>query len=103
LGLLVSALNVYFRDIEHFMGIFFLVWLYLTPIIYPFTIIPLRFRDIVKLNPMTDMALSYRDAFYDGTHPGWIELAYYAVWALVAFVVGMLVFNRLEQGLAEEL
>jgi ABC-2 type transport system permease protein len=103
LGLLFSSLNVYFRDIEHFMSILFLVWMYLTPIIYPYTLVPGRFRSIVKLNPMTDMALCYRAVWYNGAHPGWLELGYYAAWAIGSFVVGLLVFNRLQYDLAEEL
>jgi ABC-2 type transport system permease protein len=103
LGLLVSALNVYFRDIEHFMGIFFLVWLYMTPIVYPFGVVPARFHNYIKLNPMTDMALSYRNVLYNGTFPGWIELGYYVLWAVGILLLGMRVFNRLEQGMAEEL
>ena len=70
LGLLLSVFNVYFRDIQHFMGILFLVWVYLTPIIYPITIVPARFQILLKLNPMTDAALSYRAVLYDGTPSG---------------------------------
>jgi ABC-2 type transport system permease protein len=103
LGLMLSAFNVYFRDIQHFMGILFLVWLYLTPIIYPLSYVPAHFQRLLKLNPMTDASLCYRSAMYDGTHPGWLQLTYFAAWALGTFVVGLLVFNRLEAGLAEEL
>jgi ABC-2 type transport system permease protein len=103
MGLLLSALNVYFRDIEHFLAILFLVWLYLTPIIYPFSIVPSQYQGIVKLNPMTDMALSYRAVWYNGTWPGWFELGYYTIWAVGMIVAGLFVFNRLETGLAEEL
>jgi lipopolysaccharide transport system permease protein len=102
-GLMLSALNVYFRDVEHFMSIFFLVWLYLTPIIYPVTIIPAKYLTIVKLNPMTDAVLCYRQVLYAGTYPGWVELAYFAAWAIGIFFVGRAVFNKLEPGLAEEL
>jgi ABC-2 type transport system permease protein len=102
-GLMLSAANVYFRDIQHFVGILFLVWLYLTPIIYPLSYVPHHYQSLLKLNPMTDAVLSYRAAWYDGTHPGWMELAYFAAWALGMFAVGLLVFNRLEAGLAEEL
>ncbi len=102
-GLMLSAFNVYFRDIQHFMGILFLVWLYLTPIIYPLTVVPAKYATVLKLNPMTDAALSYRAAWYDGVHPGWLELGYFAAWAIGMFVVGLTVFNRLEAGLAEEL
>lgn len=102
-GLMVSAVNVYFRDIQHFVGILFLVWLYMTPIIYPLSYVPPHFQSLLKLNPMTDATLSYRAAWYDGTHPGWLELAYFAAWAVGMLVVGMIIFNRLEAGLAEEL
>jgi ABC-2 type transport system permease protein len=102
-GLMLSAFNVYFRDIQHFMGILFLVWLYLTPIIYPLSYVPARYQGLLKINPMTDATLGYRAAWYDGTHPGWLQLAYFAAWAVGMFAVGLFVFNRLEAGLAEEL
>lgn len=102
-GLAVSALNVYFRDVEHFMGILFLVWMYLTPIIYPLGIVPARFQTILKINPMTDAVLCYRSVLYDGTHPGWLQLSYFAIWAIGLLIVGLTVFSRLEAGLAEEL
>ncbi len=53
------------------MGILFLVWVYLTPIIYPITYVPARFQTLLKLNPMTDASLSYRAVLYDGRPPGW--------------------------------
>jgi ABC-2 type transport system permease protein len=103
-GLLLSALNVYFRDIEHFMNIILLVWLYMTPIIYPLTTTGVaRYVKYLKLNPMTDAVLCYRAVLYDGTLPGWRELGYFAAWAVGMFFVGRYVFNRLEPGLAEEL
>jgi lipopolysaccharide transport system permease protein len=95
---------VYFRDIEHFMSILFLVWLYMTPIIYPITLPGVhKYVTILKLNPMTDAVLCYRDVLYNGTYPGWLELGYFAAWAAGSFLVGRYVFNRLEPGLAEEL
>jgi len=103
-GLLLSALNVYFRDIEHFMNILFLVWLYLTPIIYPTNLGGVKkYLTILKLNPMTDAVLSYRAVLYYGELPGWRELTYFATWAAVVFFLGRFVFNKLEPGLAEEL
>jgi ABC-2 type transport system permease protein len=102
-GLMLSAFNVYFRDIQHFMGILFLMWLYLTPIIYPITYVPHRFLALIKLNPMTDAAVSYRAALYNGVHPGWYALSYFSAWAVGMFAAGLVIFNRLEAGLAEEL
>jgi ABC-2 type transport system permease protein len=102
-GLMLSAFNVYFRDIQHFMGILFLVWLYLTPIIYPLSYVPPHYQTLLKINPMTDATLGYRAALYDGRTPDMLQLAYFAAWAVGMLIVGMVVFNRLEAGLAEEL
>ncbi len=103
-GLLLSSINVYFRDVEHFMGILFLVWLYMTPIIYPITTPGVaKYADILKLNPMTDATLCFRDVLYNGTRPGWFEFLYFLGWAVGIFFLGRYVFNRLEPGLAEEL
>jgi ABC-2 type transport system permease protein len=103
-GLLLGSLNVYFRDIEHFMSIVFLVWLYMTPIIYPITTPGVaRYATLLKLNPMTDAVLCFRATLYNGTFPGAWELAYFAAWAAAMFFIGRNVFNRLEVGLAEEL
>jgi ABC-2 type transport system permease protein len=103
LGLMLSALNVYFRDIQHFMSIVFLVWFYLTPIIYPFSYVPARYHLLLQTNPMTEMSLCYRAVLYDGTLPNWLQFGYFAAWAAVLFAAGLLVFNRLSAGLAEEL
>ncbi len=103
LGLALSALNVYFRDIEHFMGILFLVWMFMTPIVYPIYAVPPHFQSILKLNPMTDATLCYRDVLYNGTFPGWLGFAYFVAWAFAALATGLWVFNRFEKGMAEEL
>jgi ABC-2 type transport system permease protein len=102
-GLLLSSLNVYFRDIEHFMSIVFLVWFYMTPIIYPITAVPAHYRSLLKINPMTDASLCFRAVLYDGRFPEWLQFGYFAAWAAAMVIVGLSVFNKLEGRLAEEL
>jgi len=107
LGLALSALNVYFRDIEHFVGILFLVWFFMTPIVYSFDTLGSAAKpwvvDLLKVNPMTDATLCFRNTLYNGTLPGWLEFGYFAAFAIGSFFVGRAIFNRLEGGLAEEL
>jgi ABC-type polysaccharide/polyol phosphate export permease len=121
LGLMFSVLNVYFRDIEHFLGIFFLLWLYGTPIVYPNNIIltrtvngvadgvryfpdtHIKLMSIMKINPMTEMELLMRETLWNGTFPDWLQLLYYAAWAFAALWVGLKVFAHFEPRLAEEL
>ena len=103
LGLMLSVLNVYFRDVQHFMNILFMVWFYMTPILYSITVVPAKFHLLLKLNPLTDAVLSYQRMLYDGTHPGWFEMAYFGICSVVTLAFGLFVFNRLEPALAEEL
>jgi ABC-type polysaccharide/polyol phosphate export permease len=103
LGLLLGVLNVYFRDVEHFMMIFFMVWMYLTPIVYPPTYLHGNVLLLLKLNPVTDASLSFRDALYYGTMPSPLEMGYVVLAACISLAVGWTVFDHFEGRLAEEL
>jgi ABC-2 type transport system permease protein len=102
MGLLLSSLNVYFRDIEHFMAIALMVWFYLTPIIYPIALAK-QYANFVKINPMTEGVNSFRAVLYYGQFPTALDIGYFTAFALVALGVGWVVFNRLQVGFAEEL
>lgn len=103
LGLALSVLNVYFRDIEHFMGLLFLMWFFMTPIVYNISNLSHGIQVVLKLNPMADGIQCFHSVLYDGALPGGLELSYFVAFAVVSFVVGRLVFNRFEGRLAEEL
>lgn len=101
-GLLVSAVNVYFRDVEHFMSIFIMIWFYLTPIIYPIAIAR-QYAKYIKLNPMTEGVNCFRAVLYYGKFPTAVDFGYFTAFALVMFGLGWLVYTRLQGGFAEEL
>ena len=69
LGLLASALTVYFRDLEHILGIFMMAWMYLTPIMYTIEMVPEELRRFINLNPMTPVTIAFRDVLYYGQVP----------------------------------
>lgn len=108
-GLLLGVLNVFFRDIEHFTNIFFLIWFYLTPVIYPETYLGshhvggISLLTLARINPMTDFSESFRATLYDGTLPPLKAVLYIIAAAAVMVVIGLSVFRRLEGRLAEEL
>jgi ABC-2 type transport system permease protein len=102
MGLLVSAANVYFRDVEHFMSILIMIWLYLTPIIYPITAAK-RYARYIKVNPMTEASNSFRAVLYYGRFPTAVDLGYFVGFAVVIFAVGWTVYTRAQGGFAEEL
>lgn len=105
-SLLFATLNVYFRDVQHFVGIILMVWFYATPIIYPFEYISNSgisyLETLVKINPMTDLILAYRDVLYFGQTPDVGLLAYTAIVAIITFSFSYWLFKRLEINFAEE-
>ncbi len=102
LCLLLSAANVYFRDIEHLYGVLLTVWMYLTPIIYPMEIFDGngRFTNIVKnivlLNPITHYVQYFRAVMMYNTVPGLKENAICLVSSLIVFAFGAFVFKKAE-------
>jgi ABC-type polysaccharide/polyol phosphate export permease len=107
LALLFSALNVYFRDVQHFVGIGMQVWFYLTPIVYRTALADERLgpvgKTIYRLNPMMRFVDAFRDLFYSQRVPPLSTWIGCVVVAVVSLVGGWLVFARLEPRFAEEL
>lgn len=116
LALMLSVANVYFRDTEYFLTIVLQIWLYLTPIIYPLSLVEkassdvgplfgtsITLNNIYGLNPMGHFVTVFRQALYDNRWPDGPELLICVGWAAGALVLGLLVFRRNERGLAEAL
>ena len=112
IALTLSVLNVYFRDVQHLVGILLQLWFYATPIVYPISVVKERadvlgvsvpLRTIYGLNPMVRLVEAYRDCLYDLRLPPAKDLGYLIVVAAVSLAVGLYAFNRLEPKLAEEL
>ncbi len=104
IALLLSAVTVYFRDLEHLIGVAITVWFFATPVIYPLSLFkghpPLD--TLIGLNPMTWLITSYQRVWHGNTWPDPGQLAALAAIGLLAWVVGALVFGRLQRRFAEE-
>jgi ABC-2 type transport system permease protein len=108
IGLTVSVLNVYFRDVQHFVGILMMLWFYATPIVYPITYVPkewkgIPLRHLYTFNPMVRFAETFRDVMYDLRFPSWNDTLFLVVVSGLTLALGMWVFSKLEGRLAEEL
>ncbi len=108
--LLVSALNVFFRDLQHLITIVMMVWFFGTPIIYPLSMVPERFQPFIKfINPMTIYVTYYRNIFYytkfhEGAgFPSVLETIAALGISLLIFFIGYFVFKKLEYRFAEEI
>jgi ABC-2 type transport system permease protein len=101
--MVVSVVTVFIRDLEHFLGIFLFAMFYLTPVLFPISLIPDEARWIFDLNPVTPMIEAYRDIFFYGEWPDWIKLAKLAVAVLLLNVAAFRIFDVLQKRVAEEL
>ncbi len=102
-SLMISAITVYFRDMEHIVGVMMMMWIYLTPVLYPITSIPEKLRWLFKLNPMTFIIECYHSILYWKNIPTINILGYSAIGALISLALGALIFYKLEPNFAEEL
>ena len=103
LTLLVAVATVYFRDLEHITSILMTVWFFLTPVIYPATLIPERFRPFLTLNPAAPLIEAYRAIFFYGRWPEWHELGQLAPALLALFIISFAAFERLQRAVAEQM
>jgi len=105
--LIVSCLNVYFRDVQHLLGIILLIWFYATPVIYPLDLVPERWQglpmhSLLKLNPIAAIVLSYRDILFYAKFPEFSVMIYATIISISTLAFGFFLFNLYEPNFAEE-
>jgi len=103
LGFIVSSITVYFRDLQHFIGVALQLLFYATPIVYSVDIIPETYRWILNLNPMSYIITAYRNIFYNQTMPDISQLLMILGISIIVCLLGYCIFNKLQRGFAEEL
>lgn len=94
LGMILSTVAVFFRDMIHLYGIFTMVWMYLTPIIYPEEILVGVMQTIMKLNPLYYYVDYFRQLTLYGTLPGVQELLVMCGCSAVSLLLGVAVFKK---------
>jgi lipopolysaccharide transport system permease protein len=97
----IASLGVFLRDIVQGVALILMAWMYLTPIIYPESIVPEKFRPYINSNPFTPLIRSYRRIILEGTAPDWHGLAYFSLFALLAFIFGYWWFARTRKNFAD--
>lgn len=99
----VSCVTVYFRDLQHFIGVFLQLMFYATPIAYSVSRVPENFQWVAKINPMSYIIEGYRAIFYDGVMPNLVGLGILAIISLIFCILGYCFFKQMQKGFAEEL
>ncbi len=95
-GLIVSTVNVFFRDLQHLYGVFLMLLMWLTPIFYPPEIVPASFRFIQTYNPLFAIIQCCRSSFLYGALYNMNELFFAMGSAIVALIIGIIVFYKFQ-------
>lgn len=93
-GLILSAVAVKFRDIIHLYSVFITALMYLTPVIYPLSLLPVGIKQIVLLNPITNILTMFRDVMLYGTIPSVSSILIAAGESVCVMGIGVWVFYK---------
>ncbi len=101
-SLMISSVNLFFRDLERLTSIFVTLLFYFTPIIYPETMIPEKYKSFINLNPLSPLMISWRNLFLNGTLEP-VSLTVVFAYSIFVFMLGYMVYRKLSWKFAEVL
>lgn len=97
LGMALSALAVFFRDVTHLWGVVITAWTYATPLFYPISILPEGMLTVMQFNPMYHYVTYFRDIALWGTVPSLEANLICLAMAVITFGIGFLIFRKTEK------
>lgn len=101
IGIVLSAFNLFYRDIQYLLSLILLIWMYLTPIVYSAETFPANHRWIFQLNPMAIIINAYRQVILAGGMPNLVSLGIAAILSAFLFIIAFRLFKKLEGQFAD--
>jgi lipopolysaccharide transport system permease protein len=100
-GMFLAALNVRYRDVKYAIPFGLQLWLFVTPIIYPSSIVPERFRWLLALNPLSGIVEAFRYALIPSIGIRWASVGESLALTFAIFIVALVFFKRTERTFAD--
>jgi len=100
-GILLAAFNVKYRDIKHALPLVIQLWLYATPIIYPLSMVPEKYRPVALLNPLTGIVQAFRASCSPAVSIDWPALSASVVVTGLLLAAGLFYFTKVEREFAD--
>ena len=100
-GLWISALNVEYRDFQHVIPFLIQIWMFATPVIYPASLIPERFRWLIYLNPICGYIEAFRSATIGNRPFNWTSLTFSVIITAMILISGLFYFRKVERFFAD--
>jgi len=99
-GIWLSALNVRYRDVRYALSFLVQIWMFVSPIIYPSSVVPQEWRWLMVLNPMTGIVEGFRASLF-GKPIQWTALGYSTMFTVMILLYSAYAFRRMERHFAE--
>jgi lipopolysaccharide transport system permease protein len=96
-GIIISSLTTKYRDLSNLMSFGVQLWMYATPIIYPLSVIPNKYKIFILANPLTAIIITFKSSLLGTESIGFSYLLYSSVLTLVILFFGIVIFNRVER------
>lgn len=100
LALFLSSSNLFYRDIQYVTSLLLLMWMYLTPVVYPLSLVPKNYVWLYKLNPMVGIIEGYRSAIFNLPFD-WGTILCSLFSAIIIFILGFVIFKKGEKVFAD--
>jgi len=94
LSMIIATMNVFYRDIQHIVGLGVVLLFYLTPVFYRAQSISESYKFVYTLNPVAVMIESYREIFFYGSPPMWSSLIIAMINSVVILIIGYFIYRR---------
>ncbi|MBK9291152.1 MAG: ABC transporter permease [Bacteroidetes bacterium] len=96
-GIIITSLTTKYRDLVHLITFGVTLWMYATPIIYPLSEIPEKYKPYVLANPMTAVVETFKTALIGVGEVNYLNLAYSFVFMVAVLALGIIIFNKVER------
>ena len=96
-GIIISSMTTKYRDLKFLVAFGVQLLMYASPIVYPLSIVPERYKWLVLINPVTSVIETFKYAFLGVGEFNWYYLAYSLVFTIVLFFIGLIIFHRVEK------
>jgi lipopolysaccharide transport system permease protein len=97
LGIIISSLTTKYRDLSNLLSFGVRLLMYATPVIYPLSSIPAKYKLLILANPMTPIIETFRCGFLGSGTFSWLHLGYSALFAVLVLSIGAVIFTRIER------
>ena len=97
IGMIISSLTIKYRDLSHLVAFGTQLLMYASPIVYPLSIVPEQYKNIIYYNPMTSIIEGFRLAFVGDGELTFFIFSYSLSITIILFFLGILIFNRVEK------